>query len=124
MYPRNSAMPKLDEPRSVGFHLVRDGPDEGAFAGAHLLKHFGNAVLTGDGKVLLAARLASGIENAQGAGISGGGHQDALALAVRRGETPSSAHAARLAHAAALDPHEPIRRQVREAARECRRMRR
>jgi hypothetical protein len=50
---------------------VGDGADDGALAGAYFLNDFMNAVLTDYGEVLLAAGLAAGIEDAEGAGISG-----------------------------------------------------
>ena len=49
---------------------------------AHLFEYLGDAVLPGDGEVCFAAGLAGGVENAEGAGISGGGDQDVLALAA------------------------------------------
>ena len=52
---------ELDEAWSVAFYLVGDGADEGALAGAHLVDGLGDAVLAGDGEVLLAAGLAGGV---------------------------------------------------------------
>ena len=102
---------ELDEAGAVGFNLVGDGADESAFAGTHFLEGLGDAILTGDGEVLLAAELAGGIEDAEGAGISGGGDQDALACWWPL-EKLLHGDAARLAHAAAFNLDKAVVRQI------------
>ena len=73
---------ELDEAGAVGFGFVGDGADEGAFAGAHLGNGFRDAVLAGDGEVGFAVGVAGCVEDAEGAGVSSGGDEDALAFGL------------------------------------------
>src|ERR1700738_1387355 len=98
---------ELNEPRAVGLGAVRNRTDNRAGALAHLLQHFRNAVLSGDGEILFAAILAGGIQNAESAGIGGRRHQDSLALPLR---APGLVNCYKtwLAHAPAIKAQDPI----------------
>jgi hypothetical protein len=100
---------ELDQTRAVGLHIVGNGADQGAFAGAHLVQGLGNAILADDGEVDFAAGLAGGVEDAERAGVGCRGDQDALAFAAAA-EQFGNGQLARLPHAAAFERDEPISR--------------
>ena len=116
-------MPKLDESRTVGFASCETEPMMALLPVRISSSTSGMQSWPAMAKSASRPACAGGVQHAEGAGISGGSHQDALALAMAA-EKLCHRQLAGLPHSAALDLHEAVGRQIFRAAREFHRRRR
>src|ERR1700733_14596097 len=104
--------PQLDQARTIRVSFMGNGTDEAGRTRAHLFQHFRNAILANRGDILLRAVLAHRLQRAKQAGIGSPCDQDSLLLMVAQ---KRSRHlVAALPQSAALQPHEAIRRDLRQ----------